>query len=221
MNGRRYIQRAALRALVLLPVLGMIAAASAGCSKKSVVEPVKKGKPGEEFVIQSSDRKPPRWTRGPEFDIKGRKSKKTILVTAEVYGPADLRAAQRLAESDLRRKVAEGIKTLVQSQFQEALAGSGKAGSERFESYVVTVADNVPVVGLVVTETYWEKIQRVKAKGQFEYVYRVYKRGSMPYAHYADARNKAWRDVVERRSGESERELLRELVEDMMQRDAE
>lgn len=203
--------------------LMMLAAALAvsACSKKSLVDvqPAKKTSPGEEYVVQRSDRKAPRWTSGPEFELDKEKGTTYILVTAEVYGPGDRRAAERLAESELRRKIAEGVKTLVQSQFQEALAAAGGAYTESFRSHLVTVAENVPVVGLVVTGTYWEKIQRVVAKDQAEYLYRVYKRGRMPYAKYTAARDRAWQDVLERRAVEGEREQLRALIEEMKARE--
>ncbi|MFW6180740.1 MAG: hypothetical protein ACOC8N_03240 [Spirochaetota bacterium] len=203
-----------------MTVLAAVLALTA-CSKKSLVDvqPARKTSPGEEYVVQRSERKAPRWTSGPEFELDKKKGTTYILVTAEVYGPGDRRAAERLAESELRRKIAEGVKTLVQSQFQDALAAAGGEYTERFRSYVVTVAENVPVVGLVVTGTYWEKIQRVVSKEQVEYVYRVYKRGRMPYDHYTAARDRAWQEVLERRAAESEREQLRALVEEMKARE--
>lgn len=205
--------------VVLMVVAGHLGVSA--CSKKSLVDvkPAKKTEPGEEYVVQSSNRKAPTWTSGPEFELDKEKGTTYILVTAEVYGPKDKRAAERLAESDLRKKIAEGIKTLVQSQFQDALTSTDGTYAESFRSYVVTVAENVPVVGLVVTETYWEKIQRVVAKGQMEYVYRVYKRGKMPYTNYTAARDRAWQDVLERRAVASEREQLRALIVEMKARD--
>jgi hypothetical protein len=52
-----------------------------------------------------------------------------------------------------------------------------------------------------------------------EYVYRVYKRGKMPYTNYTAARDQAWQGVLERRATEDEREQLRALIEEMRSRD--
>ncbi len=194
----------------------------ASCSRKSLVDvkPVKKAKVGEEFVVQKSESKTPKWTEDPEFQVVKEKGDKVIYVTAEIYGQKEKRAAERIAESDLRKKIAEGIKTLVQSQFGEAMGGTNETYSESFNSYVVTVAENVPVVGLIVTETYWEKIQRVKSENEVEYIYRVIKRGKMPYNNYADARDKAWQDVIDRAATEDEKQQLRRLVEEMKREDS-
>lgn len=205
---------------VALFVLGVIFLAS--CTKKSLVDvkPVKKAKVGEEFIVQKSDSRTPKWTEDPEFQVVKEKGDRFIYVTAEIYGQKEKRAAERIAESELRKKIAEGIKTLVQSQFQEAMAGTNETYSETFNSYVVTVAENVPVIGLIVTDTYWEKIQRVKSETEVEYIYRVIKRGKMPYNNYTAARDKAWQDVIDRAANEDEKQQLRRLVEEMKQRDA-
>ncbi len=203
-------------------VVLLLLASIASCSKKSLVEvkPVKKAKVGEEFVVQKSESRTPKWTEDPEFQVVKEKGEKFIYVKAEIYGQKDKRAAERIAESELRKKIAEGIKTLVQSQFGEAMKGTNEAYSESFSSYVVTVAENVPVVGLIVTNTYWEKIQRIKSENEVEYIYRVIKRGEMPYNNYIAARDKAWQDVIDRAANEDEKQELRRLVEEMKREDA-
>jgi len=205
--------------LIRVPVVVVFLLSSvflASCSKKSLVEvkPVKKAKVGEEFVVQKSESKTPKWTEDPEFQVVKEKGEK------EIYGQKEKRAAERIAESELRKKIAEGIKTLVQSQFGEAMKGTNETYSESFNSYVVTVAENIPVVGLIVTNTYWEKIQRVKSENEVEYIYRVIKRGKMPYNNYAAARDKAWQDVINRAATEDEKQQLRRLVEEMKQGDS-
>ncbi len=211
--------------LIRVPVVVVFLLSSvflASCSKKSLVEvkPVKKAKVGEEFVVQKSESKTPKWTEDPEFQVVKEKGEKVIYVTAEIYGQKEKRAAERIAESELRKKIAEGIKTLVQSQFGEAMKGTNETYSESFNSYVVTVAENIPVVGLIVTNTYWEKIQRVKSENEVEYIYRVIKRGKMPYNNYTAARDKAWQDVINRAATEDEKQQLRRLVEEMKQGDS-
>ena len=150
---------AVIIAVVLLAVFSL-----SSCSKRSVVDvqKPKKGKVGEEFVVQSNPDKEPKWTKDQEFEIKKENREKVIYVTAEVSQQKDKRAAERLAEAELRRKIAEGIETLVQSQFQDAMSGRSDSFREAFESYLVVVTENVSVVGLIVTDTYWEKIQRIK-----------------------------------------------------------
>jgi hypothetical protein len=188
----------------------------ASCAKKTLtrVEPVKRGKPGEEVVIERSDTKMPKWVYDQEFQVIKEKRQKFVVVLSDVQHK-ERRAAERIAEGDLKKRVAEGVKTLVNSQFKEALTGTEQTYSQRFESYVVTVANNVPVVGLIVTDTYWEKVQRFKTKKEVEYFYRVVKRARMPYDHYVNSRNKAWQDVLRGIEDEREREELSKLIESM------
>ena len=187
------------------------------CSKRSVidVQKPKKGNVGEEFVVQSNPEKEPRWTKDQEFEITKENREKVIYVIAEVSQQKDKRAAERLAEAELRRKIAEGIETLVQSQFQDAMSGRPDTFRESFESYLVVVAENVSVVGLIVTDTYWEKIERIKSLEEVEYYYRVLKRGKMPYENYVTARDQAWQDVLDRVTTTQEREELQQLIADM------
>lgn len=204
-------------AIVLLTVFSLSA-----CSKRSVidVQKPKKGNVGEEFVVQSNPNKEPKWTRDQEFEIKKENREKVIYVIAEASQQKDKRAAERLAEAELRRKIAEGIETLVQSQFQDAMAGRSDTFRESFESYLVVVAENVSVVGLIVTDTYWEKIQRIKSLEEVEYYYRVLKRGKMPYENYVTARDQAWQDVLDRVTTVQEREELQQLITEMKAWDA-
>ena len=96
---------AVIIAVVLLAVFSL-----SSCSKRSVVDvqKPKKGKVGEEFVVQSNPDKEPKWTKDQEFEIKKENREKVIYVTAEVSQQKDKRAAERLAEAELRRKIAEG-----------------------------------------------------------------------------------------------------------------
>jgi len=196
--------------LVFLLLLGSCA------SKRTLtqVEPVKKGKIGEEFVIERSDKKMPKWVYDPEFEVTKEKGEKFIVVLSDVQHK-ERRAAERIAEGDLRKKVAEGIKTLVDSQFREALSGTDMTYEQSFQSYVQTVANDIPVVGLIVTDTYWEKVQRFKTKKQAEYFYRVVKRAKMPYENYTNARNKAWQDTLAATQSERERQEMEVLIENM------
>jgi len=178
------------------------------------VERVKKGKPGEEFVIARSDKKMPKWIGDPEFEIKKEKGVKYVFVWSDVQHK-ERRAAERIAEGDMRKRIAEGIKTLVDSQFREALSGTDTTYEQTFQSYVETVANDIPVVGLIVTDTYWERVKRFKTKKQAEEFYRVLKRAKMPYANYTDARNKAWQDVLANTQNERERQELEVLIENM------
>jgi len=221
-NPLKKMKKRILIRIAIVAVFLLLAGFLASCSKKSLVDvkPVKKAKVGEEFVVQKSESKTPKWTENPEFQIVKEKGEKFIYVTAEIYGQKEKRAAERIAESELRKKIAEGIKTLVQSQFGEAIKGTNETYSESFNSYVVTVAENVPVVGLVVTDTYWEKIQRIKSESEVEYIYRVIKRGKMPYNNYKAARDMAWQDVIDRAANEDEKQELRRLVEEMKREDA-
>jgi len=199
-------------ALLLLTIFVL-----SSCSKKSVVdvrEP-KKRNVGEEFVVQSNPDREPKWTKDGEFEVIREKRNKVIYVIAEVTDQKDKRAGERLAEAELRRKIAEGIETLVQSQFQDAMSGTSDTYREAFESYLVVVAENVSVVGLIVTDTYWEKIQRIKSVEEVEYYYRVIKRGKMPYENYVTARDQAWQDVLNRVTTEQEREELLRLIAEM------
>ena len=171
---------------------------------------------GEEFVVQSNPEKEPKWLKDDEFEVKrDRQDKKVIYVISEVSDQKDKRAGERLAEAELRRKIAEGIETLVQSQFQEAMSGTPDTYSEAFESYLVVVTENVSIVGLIVTDTYWEKIQRIKSTEEVEYYYRVVKRGKMPYDNYASARDKAWNDVLKGITVQEEREELQRIIAEM------
>ena len=199
-------------ALLLLTIFVL-----SSCSKKSVVdvrEPKKKNV-GEEFVVQSNPDKEPKWTKDGEFEVVKEKRNKVIYVIAEASDQKDKRAGERLAEAELRRKIAEGIETLVQSQFQDAMSGTPDTYRETFESYLVVVAENVSVVGLIVTDTYWEKIQRIKSVEEVEYYYRVIKRGKMPYENYVTARDQAWQDVLDRVTTDQEREELQRLIAEM------
>jgi hypothetical protein len=196
-------------------LLGIFALSS--CSRKSVVdvkEPKKKNV-GEEFVVQSNPDKEPKWTKDREFEVKREQRQKVIYIIAEVSEQKDKRAGERLAEAELRRKIAEGIETLVQSQFQDAMSGTAESYREAFEAYLVVVAENVSVVGLIVTDTYWEKIQRIKSLEEVEYYYRVIKRGKIPYENYVTARDQAWQDVLNRVTTEQEREELQRLIAEM------
>ena len=188
----------------------------ASCAKKTLtkVEPVKRGKAGEEVVIERSDEKMPKWVYDEEFQVVKEKRQKFVVVLTDIQNK-DRRAAERIAEGDLKKRVAEGIKTLVDSQFREALTGTDQTFSQTFESYIETVARNVPVVGLVVTDTYWEKVQRFKTKKEVEYFYRVVKRAKMPYENYANSRDKAWQEVLDNTDNEKEREELSKLIANM------
>ena len=199
-----------LFALVFLLLLGSCA------SRKTLtqVERVKKGKAGEEVVIARSDKRMPKWVGDPEFEIKKEKGEKYVFVWSDVQHK-ERRVAERIAEGDMRKRIAEGIKTLVDSQFREALSGTDTTYEQAFQSYVETVANNIPVVGLIVTDTYWERVKRFKTKKQAEEFYRVVKRAKMPYVHYTNARDKAWRDVLEHTQNERERQELEVLIENM------
>ncbi len=193
------------------------------CSKKSVTDVrsvPKKARVGEEFVVQSNPEKPPKWTEDEEFQVVKEKKDKFIYVIADVSDYSDKRAAERVAEGEIKKRIAEGIKSLVQSQFGEAITGTPDEYKETFESYVVTVSDNVAIVGLIVTDTYWEKIQRIKSEEEVEYYYRVMKRARMPYENYTSSRDMAWNEVVEKAASEQEKFELRRLVEEMQNRDA-
>ena len=96
-----------------------------------------------------------------------------------------------------------------------ATSGTATAYREAFESYLVVMAENVSVVGLIVTDTYWEKIQRIVSLEEVEYYYRVLKRGKMPYENYVTARDQAWQDVLNRVTTDQEREELQRLVAEM------
>jgi len=199
-------------ALLLLTIFVL-----SSCSRKSVVdvrEPKKKNV-GEEYVVQSNPDREPKWTNDGEFEVIREKRKKVIYVIAEATDQKDKRAGERLAEAELRRKIAEGIETLVQSQFQDAMSGTTDTYREAFESYLVVVAENVSVVGLIVTDTYWEKIQRIKSVEEVEFYYRVIKRGKMPYDNYVTARDQAWQDVLNRVTTDQEREELQRLIAEM------
>lgn len=215
------MKKKTLRAVVVPMVSLFLLVFFVSCSKKSLVDvkPVKKGKVGEEFLVQKSADKTPKWLDDPEFQVIKEKRQKFIVVSADISNYKDKRAAERIAEGELRKKVAEGIKTLVESQFREAMTGSTGSYSETFESYVETVARDIPVVGLVVTDTYWEKIQRIKSENEVEYVYRVVRRGRMPYENYANARDNAWEQVRARLATEEERQQLEKLLEAMNQGD--
>ena len=202
---------------IVIPALFLVIFVLSSCSKKSVVdvrEPKKKNV-GEEYVVQSNPDKEPKWTRDDEFEVVREQRQKVIYVIAEASEQKDKRAGERIAEAELRRKIAEGIETLVQSQFQDAMSGTADSYREAFESYLVVVAENVSVVGLIVTDTYWEKIQRIKSVEEVEYYYRVIKRGKMPYENYVTARDQAWQDVLDRVSTEQEREELQRLIAEM------
>jgi hypothetical protein len=202
---------------VLIAAFLLAVFALSSCSRKSVIDvkQPKKRNVGEEFVVQSNPEKEPKWTKDDEFEVKKEKREKVIYVIAEVSDQKDKRAGERLAEAELRRKIAEGIETLVQSQFQDAMSGTADTYREAFESYLVVVAENVSVVGLIVTDTYWEKIQRIKSVEEVEYYYRVIKRGKMPYQNYVTARDQAWQDVLNRVTTEQEREELQRLIAEM------
>jgi len=193
----------------------------ASCSKRSVVDvkKPKKGRVGEEIIVQKNPDKTPKWIKDSEFEVKKEKREKIIYVIADITEFKEKRAAERIAEAELRKKIAEGIKTLVQTQFGEAMTGTPDEYKDSFESYVVTVADNIAIVGLIVTDTYWEKIQRIKAKDEVEYYYRVMKRGKMPYENYVTARDKAWQDALDRAVTEDEKAEMRRIIEDLKRGD--
>jgi hypothetical protein len=190
-------------------------------AKKSVtkVEKVqKKGKAGEENVIEKSDSKIPKWVFDKEFEVQKEKGEKVIYVKVDVTNK-DRRAAERIAEGELRKRIAEGIKTLVDSQFKEAMSGTETSFSESFESYLGTVADKVPVVGLVITDTYWEKVQKFISKKEFEVYYRIVKRAKMPYANYVQSRDNAWQEVLDEQQTEEQKEDLKRIVDNMKKGD--
>ncbi len=202
-------------------LIGVLFLVIFSCADKSLVKvrPVKKAKIGEEFIVQKSS-KTPKWINDPEFQVVKIKREKYIIVKADVSAK-DRRAAERLAEGELRKRIAEGIKTLVESQFREAMSGSESSYSENFQSYVATVSKGVPVIGFIVTDTYWEKIERIKSKNEVEYYYRVVKRGRMPYKNYIEARDKAWKDVLAGIKNEEERAELEKLLNAMKKEDVE
>jgi hypothetical protein len=204
---------------VFFILLTVILVASS-CAKRSLImeESEKRGKPGEEIIVQRSDKQAPRWVFDPEFQVEKEKREKFIVVLSDIQHK-ERRAAERIAEGELRKRIAEGIKTLVNSQFQEALAGTETSFTQSFESYVATVADNVPVVGLIVTDTYWEKIQKFKTRKEFEYFFRIVKRAKMPYENYIQSRDKAWSDVLQNVQNERERTQLENLITEMKRRD--
>ena len=191
------------------------------CAEKSLVKikSPKKAKIGEEFVVQKSSNRTPRWINEPEFQVVKIKGEKYIVVKTDVSAK-DRRAAERLAEGELRKRVAEGIKTLVESQFSEAMSGTQASYSENFQSYVVTIAKNVPVIGLIVTDTYWEKIERVKSKTEVEYYYRVVKRARMPYKNYISSRDRAMQDVLNNIQNESDKNAMEKLIEKIQKGEA-
>ena len=213
---RTLIAVASLAGVVLLlsfPVQSM--------AKRSVtqVEKVqKKGKAGEENVIEKSDKSVPKWVSDKEFEVQRDKGEKVIFVKVDVVNK-DRRAAERIAEGELRKRIAEGIKTLVDSQFKEAMSGTETSFSESFESYVSTVAENVPVVGLVMTDTYWEKVQKFTSKKEFEVYYRIVKRAKMPYANYVQSRDNAWQEVLDARETDEEKEELQNIIDAMKKGD--
>jgi len=204
---------------LLMVLLGALVF-SLSCAKRSLImeESERRGKPGEEIIVQRSDPRAPKWVFDEEFQVKKQKKEKLVIVLSDIQHK-ERRAAERIAEGELRKRVAEGIKTLVTSQFQEVLAGTDTTYSEAFQSYVATVADNVPVVGLIVTDTYWEKIQKFKTRKNFEYFYRIVKRAQMPYENYVKSRDKAWSDVLQNIQNEEERAELQKLIADMKRGD--
>jgi hypothetical protein len=211
------------RTAVQIGVLAVISASilfTASCTKRSLIreESERRGKPGEEIIVQRSDKQAPKWVFDPEFQVEKEKREKLVVVIADIQHK-DRRAAERIAEGELRKRVAEGIKTLVNSQFGEALSGNESSFTQSFESYVATVADNVPVVGLIITDTYWEKIQKFKDRKQFDYFYRIVKRAQMPYENYIKARDKAWDDVLRNVQNEQERAELQRLILEMKRMD--
>ena len=178
----------------------------------------KKGKVGEENVIERSDKNVPKWVMDKEFDIQRDEGEKVIFVKVDIINK-DRRAAERIAEGELRKRIAEGIKTLVDSQFKEAMSGTETSFSESFESYVITVADNVPVVGLIITDTYWEKVQKFTSKKEFEVYYRIVKRAKMPYTNYAKSRDNAWQRVLDEQATDEEKEELQQVIDNMKKGD--
>jgi len=207
--------------IFLIALLALICITS--CAKRSLVKikPVKKGKVGEEYVVQKSVNKTPKWIDDPEFQVIKEKRVKYIIVKADVSDYKDKRACERIAEGELRKKVAEGIKTLVYSQFKEAISGTKATTTETYESNVETVANSIPVIGLIVTDTYWEKIQRIKSENEVEYLYRVIKKGKMPYENYVNARDNAWRDSIAQAKNDIEKKELEEALSNVKSRDAE
>jgi len=200
--------------ILLMVVVILVSFLISSCAEKSLikVKSPKKAKIGEEFVVQKSSSKTPKWIDEPEFQIVKIKREKYLVVKVDVSAK-DRRAAERLAEGELRKRVAEGIKTLVESQFSEAMRGTQETYSENFQSYVATVANTVPVVGLIVTDTYWEKIERVKSKNEVEYYYRVVKKARMPYKNYVESRDRAMQNVIASAQNESDRAALEKLIE--------
>ena len=200
--------------ILLMAVVILFSFLISSCAEKSLikVKSPKKAKIGEEFVVQKSSSKTPKWIDEPEFQIVKIKREKYLVVKVDVSAK-DRRAAERLAEGELRKRVAEGIKTLVESQFSEAMRGTQETYSENFQSYVATVANTVPVVGLIVTDTYWEKIERVKSKNEVEYYYRVVKKARMPYKNYVESRDRAMQNVIASAQNESDRAALEKLIE--------
>jgi hypothetical protein len=206
---------------VIVSIILLMFVFLASCSKRSVVDvkKPKKGRIGEEFIVQQNPDRKPKWTKDSEFEVKKENREKVIYVIADITEFKEKRAAERIAEAELRKKIAEGIKTLVQTQFGEVMMGTPDEYKDSFESYVVTVADNIAIVGLIVTDTYWEKIQRIKAKDEVDYYYRVMKRGKMPYENYVTARDKAWQDALNRAVTENEKAEMRRIIEELKRGD--
>jgi hypothetical protein len=222
MEGFQMKKRLILAVSLFVAVL-FLSAFLASCAAKSLTkaEPVqKKGKTGEETVIEKSDDKVPKWAMAPEIEIARDKGEKVIFVKVDISNK-DRRAAERIAEGELRKRIAEGIKTLVDSQFKEAMSGTESSFSESFESSVVTVANKVPVVGLIVTDTYWEKIQKFTSKKESEIYYRIVKRAKMPYKNYTTARDNAWNEVLAQQKSDAEKQALQAIIEKMSQGDEE
>jgi hypothetical protein len=214
-------KRTLLIVALVVGALFMLSFPIQSMAKKSItnVEPVhKKGKAGEENVIEKSDKKVPKWVFDKEFEVVKEKGEKVIYVRVDTSNK-DRRAAERLAEGELRKRVAEGIKTLVDSQFKEAMSGTETSFSESFESYIGTVADKVPVVGLIMTDTYWEKVQKFISKKEFEVYFRVVKRAKMPYVNYLKSRDNAWQEVINEQQTDKEKEDLQQIIDNMKKGD--
>lgn len=217
MNRKKYYPG---KNLIFVILLMFLLAFLFSCAEKSLVKvrPPKKARVGEEFVVQRSTDKEPKWINDPEFQVVKEKRQKFIVVKVDV-SHADRRAAERIAEGELRKRIAEGIQTLVNSQFKEAMQGTDTGYSSTFESYVETVAKEVPVVGLIVTDTYWEKIQRIKSEKEVEYYYRVLKRGKMPYENYISSRDAALKNLLAKIENKTEREELEKIAERIKKQD--
>jgi hypothetical protein len=117
-------------------------------------------------------------------------------VVENVY---DLPLGRRQAEADAKKRIAESITSLVETEFAHNTYGPNMSPGDvgRFtQDAIAWTAENVRLAEVFPVKSYWQKVERI-AYGRAEYLYNCYSLVRMPKATYLRARERAILGMIE------------------------